>query len=58
MIAVLLLLFAVLQFAMAVFSLSWLFFVAVPVLLMLGVVVHPGGGDEPVVARPSGAAAR
>ncbi len=40
-IAVLLLLFAVLQFATAVFSLSWLFFVVVPVLLMLGVVVHP-----------------
>lgn len=37
-----LLIFAVLVFAMAVTSLSWLFFVAVPVLLMIGVLVHHG----------------
>jgi hypothetical protein len=37
-----LLLFAVLDFAMAVTSLSWLFFVAVPVLVMVAVLVHHG----------------
>ena len=52
-IAALLLLFAVLQFATAVFSLSWLFFVAVPVLLMLAVRRAPRGSDEPLVARPA-----
>lgn len=34
--------FAVLTFAMAVTSLSWLFFVAVPVLAMVAVLVHQG----------------
>jgi hypothetical protein len=34
--------FAVLVFAMAVTSLSWLFFVAVPVLVMVAVLVHQG----------------
>ena len=34
--------FAVLVFSMAVTSLSWLFFVAVPVLVMIGVLVHHG----------------
>ncbi|HUV10358.1 MAG TPA: hypothetical protein VMX12_05225 [Acidimicrobiia bacterium] len=38
----LLLPFAVLTFAMAVSSLSWLFFVAVPVLVMVAVLVHQG----------------
>jgi uncharacterized membrane protein YuzA (DUF378 family) len=37
-----LLLFAVLVFSMAVTSLSWLFFVAVPVLVMVAVLVHHG----------------
>ena len=40
--AVALLPFAVLLFAMAVVSLSWLFFVAVPVLVMVAVLVHHG----------------
>ncbi len=35
-------LFAVLTFAMAVTSLSWLFFVATPVLLMVALLVHHG----------------
>jgi len=35
-------LFAVLTFAMAVTSLSWLFFVATPVVLMVAVLVHHG----------------
>lgn len=39
---VVLLPFAVLTFAMAVTSLSWLFFVAVPVLVMVAVLVHQG----------------
>jgi hypothetical protein len=43
--AALLLPFAVLLFAMAVTSLSWLFFVAVPVLLMVAVLVHHGAVD-------------
>jgi hypothetical protein len=34
--------FAVLLFAMAVVSLSWLFFVAVPVLMMVACLVHHG----------------
>lgn len=34
--------FAILVFAMAVTSLSWLFFVAVPVLVMIAVLVHQG----------------
>jgi len=34
--------FAVLLFAMAVTSLSWLFFVAVPVLLMVAILMHQG----------------
>ncbi len=34
--------FAVLVFAMAVTSLSWLFFVAVPVLVMVALLVHQG----------------
>lgn len=34
--------FAVLVFAMAVTSLSWLFFVAVPVLVMVAVLMHQG----------------
>ena len=34
--------FAVLLFAMAVTSLSWLFFVAVPVLVMIALLVHQG----------------
>jgi hypothetical protein len=38
--ALVLLPFAVLLFATAVFSLSWLFFVGVPVLLMLAVLMH------------------
>ncbi|HZP29828.1 MAG TPA: hypothetical protein VFC99_12810 [Acidimicrobiia bacterium] len=38
--ALVLLPFAVLLFATAVFSLSWLFFVGVPVLVMLAVLVH------------------
>jgi len=37
-----LLLFAVLSFALAVTSLSWLFFVAVPVLVMVALLVHHG----------------
>jgi hypothetical protein len=37
-----LVLFAVLTFAIAVTSLSWLFFVAVPVLLMVALLVHHG----------------
>ena len=37
-----LLLFVVLTFAMAVTSLSWLFFVATPVLVMVAVLVHHG----------------
>jgi hypothetical protein len=37
-----LLLFAVLSFAMAVTSLSWLFFVSVPVLVMIALLVHHG----------------
>ena len=40
--ALILLPFAVLTFAMAVTSLSWLFFVAVPVLVMVAVLVHQG----------------
>ncbi len=40
--AVVLLPFAVLVFAMAVTSLSWLFFVSVPVLMMVGMLVHHG----------------
>lgn len=40
--AVVLFPFAVLTFAMAVTSLSWLFFVAVPVLVMIAVLVHQG----------------
>src|SRR5262249_45576845 len=40
--AVVLLPLAVLLFAMAVVSLSWLFFVAVPVLVMVAVLVHHG----------------
>ena len=43
--AALLLPFAVLLFAMAVTSLSWLFFVAVPVLVMVAVLVHHGAVD-------------
>ena len=39
---VVLLPFAVLVFAMAVTSLSWLFFVAVPVLVMVALLVHQG----------------
>jgi hypothetical protein len=42
LLAVVLLPFAVLAFAMAVVALSWLFFVAVPVLLMAALLVHPG----------------
>ncbi len=39
--------FAVLLFAMAVLSLSWLFFVAVPVLVMVACLVHHGAvGDR------------
>ena len=37
-----LLLFAILSFAMAVTSLSWLFFVSVPVLVMVALLVHHG----------------
>jgi hypothetical protein len=37
-----LVLFAVLTFAMAVTSLSWLFFVATPVLVMVALLVHHG----------------
>jgi hypothetical protein len=37
-----LLLFAVLSFAMAATSLSWLFFVSVPVLVMVALLVHHG----------------
>ena len=40
--AVVLLPFAVLVFAMAVTALSWLFFVAVPVLIMIGLLMHHG----------------
>lgn len=40
--SVVLLPFAVLTFAMAVTSLSWLFFVSVPVLVMVAVLVHQG----------------
>lgn len=43
--ALMLLPFAVLLFAMAVTSLSWLFFVAVPVLLLITVLVHHGAVD-------------
>jgi len=39
---VLLVLFVVLMFATAVTSLSWLFFVATPVLVMVAVIVHHG----------------
>ncbi len=41
-VALVLLPFAVLVFAMAVVALSWLFFVAVPVLVMAAVLVHRG----------------
>ncbi|MFO7591354.1 MAG: hypothetical protein R6X23_10745 [Acidimicrobiia bacterium] len=40
--ALVLLPFAVLTFAMAVTSLSWLFFVSVPVLVMVAVLMHQG----------------
>ncbi len=40
--AIVLLPFAVLVFAMAVTALSWLFFVAVPVVVMVGLLVHHG----------------
>ena len=40
--ALALVLFAVLTFALAVTSLSWLFFVAVPVLLMVALLLHHG----------------
>jgi len=40
--ALVLLPFAVLTFAMAVTSLSWLFFVSIPVLVMVAVLVHQG----------------
>ncbi len=40
--AIVLLPFAVLVFAMAVTALSWLFFVAVPALIMIGLLVHHG----------------
>ncbi|MEX0663648.1 MAG: hypothetical protein WD598_02615 [Acidimicrobiia bacterium] len=40
--AVVLLPFAALTFSMAVTSLSWLFYVAVPVLVMIGLLVHHG----------------
>jgi hypothetical protein len=40
--ALTLVLFAVLTFALAVTSLSWLFFVAVPVLLMVALLLHHG----------------
>ena len=43
--AVVLLLFAELAFAMAFTSLSWLFFVSVPVLLIVTVLVHHGAVD-------------
>jgi len=42
LLAVVLLPFAVLAFAMAVVALSWLFFVAVPVLVMAALLVHRG----------------
>jgi hypothetical protein len=42
LVAVVLLPFAVLTFGMAVVALSWLFFVAVPVLLMAALLVHRG----------------
>ena len=42
LVAVVLLPFAVLVFAMAVVALSWLFFVAVPVLVMAALLVHGG----------------
>jgi hypothetical protein len=42
LVAVLLLPFAVLAFAMAVVALSWLFFVTVPVVLMAALLVHAG----------------
>jgi hypothetical protein len=44
--AALLVPFAALTVSMAVTSLSWLFFVAVPVLVMLGVLVHHGAVDR------------
>ncbi|HEY8215879.1 MAG TPA: hypothetical protein VIH82_02005 [Acidimicrobiia bacterium] len=40
--ALALILFAVLTFALAVTSLSWLFFVAVPVLVMVALLLHHG----------------
>lgn len=40
-----LLLFAVLVFSMGVTSLSWLFFVAVPVLVMIALLVHHGAAS-------------
>jgi hypothetical protein len=40
--ALALVLFAVLTFALAITSLSWLFFVAVPVLLMVALLLHHG----------------
>jgi hypothetical protein len=43
--ALVLLPFAALLFGMAVTSLSWLFFVAVPVLVLVGVLVHHGAVD-------------
>ena len=39
-------LFATLSFVMAVTSLSWLFFVFVPVLVIVGVILHGGPIDE------------
>jgi len=59
--AVVLLLFAVLVFAMGVTSLSWLFFVAVPVLVMVSVLTHHGAVDprwwrDPPVRASVGAA--
>jgi hypothetical protein len=44
--AVVLVLFAELAFAMAFTSLSWLFFVSVPVLLIVTVLVHHGAVDR------------
>lgn len=44
--SVVLLPFAVLVFAMAVTALSWLFFVAVPVLVMVGLLVHHGAVER------------
>jgi len=58
--ALVLLLFAVLVFAMGVTSLSWLFFVAVPVLVMVAGLTHHGAVDprwwrDPPVRRSVGA---